>query len=358
MTAKPSVLRVTSRNAAFQQWQALLSNRVKRQRTREFIVQGVRPITLAVEHGWPVHVMIYDISRPLSRWARDMLAASGADRVAMAPELLAELGEKDGVPEMVAVAAIPPDDFSRIPHGQDLLAVAFDRPASPGNIGTLIRSADAFGAHGLIVTGHAADPYDPKSVRASTGSLLTVPVVRAAGHADVTGWARARAATIVGTDEKGEADIADIGLTGPAVIVIGNETTGLSGAWRQACDVIARIPITGAASSLNAAGAATVVLYEAARQRRSLSGRHPVNAQNSLPSGSASTCQRMSPPGSRSTTAPASTSGATAATVTSQWTRFFTVFGSGTAVKSMVRIGMPGTPSRVNQPSFSVTPTP
>jgi TrmH family RNA methyltransferase len=269
MAAKPPALRVTSRNAAFQQWQALLSNRVKRQRAREFIVHGVRPITLAVERGWPVDAMIYDISRPLSQWAQDMLVASGAQRVAMAPELLRELGEKDdGVPEMVAVAAMPPDDFSRISPSADLLAVVFDRPASPGNIGTVIRAADAFGAHGLIVTGHAADPYDPKSVRASTGSLFAVPVVRADSQSDVISWARTWSGAIVGTDEKGEADIADTDLTGPAVIVIGNETTGLSAAWRQACDVVARIPITGAASSLNAAGAATVVLYEAARQRR------------------------------------------------------------------------------------------
>jgi 23S rRNA (uridine2479-2'-O)-methyltransferase len=269
MAAKASVLRVTSRNAAFQQWQALLTNRAKRQRAREFIVQGVRPITLAVERGWPVDTMIYDISRPLSRWAHDVLAASRAQRVAMAPELLRELGEKDdGVPEMVAVGAIPPDDFSRISPSPDSLVVVFDRPANPGNIGTVIRAADAFGAHGLIVTGHAADPYDPKSVRASTGSLFAVPVVRADSHADAISWARTWSAAIVGTDEKGEAGIADTDLTGPTVIVIGNETTGLSGAWREACDVVARIPITGAASSLNAAGAATVVLYEAARQRR------------------------------------------------------------------------------------------
>jgi 23S rRNA (uridine2479-2'-O)-methyltransferase len=275
MTGKAAAaLRVTSRNAAFQQWQALLSNRVKRQRAREFIVQGVRPITLAVEHGWPLDALLYDISRPLSRWAEDMLAASGAQRVAMAPELLRELGEKDeGAPEMVAVAAIPPDDFSRIPVSRrgplsaGLLAVTLDRPASPGNIGTVIRSADAFGAQGLIVTGHAADPYDPKSVRASTGSLFAIPVVRAASHAEVIAWARSRSATVIGTDEKGDHDIADTDLTGPAVVVVGNETTGLSEAWRQACDVMARIPITGAASSLNAAGAATVVLYETARQR-------------------------------------------------------------------------------------------
>jgi 23S rRNA (uridine2479-2'-O)-methyltransferase len=83
----------------------------------------------------------------------------------------------------------------------------------------------------------------------------------------VIAWARSRSAAVIGTDEKGERDIAGTDLTGPAVVVIGNETTGLSEAWRQACDVMARIPITGAASSLNAASAATVVLYEAARQR-------------------------------------------------------------------------------------------
>ena len=269
MVARQPAPQVTSRNAAFQQWQALLSNRGKRQRLGEFVIQGVRPITIAVQRGWPLRVIVYDMSRPLSRWARDMLATSGARQVAMAPGLLRELGEKDGdPPEIVAVAAMPPDDLSRIPPGPDLLAVVFDRPAGPGNIGTLIRSADAFGAHGLIVTGHAADPYDPRSVRASTGSLFAVPVVRTASHADVVRWARDRSATIVGMDEKGETDIAGTELRGPAVIVIGNETAGLSSAWKQACDTLARIPITGAASSLNAASAATVALYEAARQRR------------------------------------------------------------------------------------------
>jgi len=123
------------------------------------------------------------------------------------------------------------------------------------------------------VTGHAADPYDPKAVRASTGSLFAVPVVRLASHRDVLAWAEGqrvagRPITIVGTDEHGDADIDDLDLTGPTLLVIGNETAGLSAGWRDSCDVMARIPIGGAASSLNAASAATVTLYEAARQRR------------------------------------------------------------------------------------------
>jgi TrmH family RNA methyltransferase len=150
--------------------------------------------------------------------------------------------------------------------------VAFDRPAAPGNIGTLVRSADAFGAAGVVVTGHAADPYDPRAVRASTGSLFAVPVVRVPSHADVLAWVaglrdRGVPMRVVGTDETGRVEIAEHDLTGPTILAVGNETHGLSAAWRAACDEMVRIPITGAASSLNAAAAATVALYEAARQR-------------------------------------------------------------------------------------------
>jgi TrmH family RNA methyltransferase len=234
-------------------------------------VQGVRPITLAIEHRWELRALIYDADRPLSSWARETIQKTQTAPVAMATELITELGEKpEDPPELVAVAAIPPDDLARIDVSTDFLGIAFDRPTSPGNIGTLIRSADAFGASGLIVTGHAADPYDPKSVRASTGSLFAVPVVRTAAATDVLSWASSKQIAIVGTDENGTTDIADRDLTGPVLLVIGNETTGLSAAWRDACDVMVRIPITGSASSLNAANAGTIALYEAARQRHAL----------------------------------------------------------------------------------------
>ena len=266
-------MRVTTRNANFQQWQALLTNRTKRQRAGEFLVQGVRPITLAVEHGWPVRHLLYADHRALSGWARDLLERTGATPVAMAPDLIRELGGKDeDAPELLAVVALPADRLDRVPVGPDLLVVVFDRPSTPGNIGTLIRSADAFGASAVVVTGHAADPYDPKAVRASTGSLFAVPVIRADSHRTVLDWVDGLRAgglpvRIVGTDERGAADVADHDLTGPRVVLVGNETTGLSAGWREAADAMVRIPITGAASSLNAATAATVVLYEAARQR-------------------------------------------------------------------------------------------
>ena len=266
-------IRISSPNATFQQWQALLGNRHKRQRAGEFLVQGVRPITLAVRHGWPLRALVYDAGRPLSRWARDTLDQTRAQHVAMTTELIAELGDKPGdPPELVAVAEIPPDDFGRIQKSGTFLGLAFDRPNSPGNIGTLIRSADAFGAGCLIVTGHSADPYDPKSVRASTGSLFALPVIRAEAARTVLAWAE-DTVSIVGTDEDGTADIAGHDLTRPTLLVVGNETTGLSAAWRESCDALLRIPITGTASSLNAASAGTIALYEAARQRGAVGQR-------------------------------------------------------------------------------------
>jgi TrmH family RNA methyltransferase len=282
------VLRVSSRNARFQQWECLLGNRGKRQRTREFLVQGVRPITLAAEFGWRFRALLYDAERPLSGWARTMLRDVPAIRVAMSPCLLAELGEKAAdTPELVAVVEMPDDHLDRIAVGPRFLGVVLDRPASPGNIGSIIRSADAFGADGIIVAGHAADVYDPKAVRASTGSLFALPVVRTPSYREVAAWVAAqreqgRPMVIAGTDEHGDRDVFDVDFTRPTLLVVGTEATGLSSAWRELCDETVRIPMTGAASSLNAANAATAILYEVARQRL-LTRKHRANPPETSP---------------------------------------------------------------------------
>ena len=259
-------IRITSRNARFQQWEALLHNRTKRHRQGEFLVQGVRPITLAIEHGWTIRTLISDGRPRLSSWAGAVWESTTAEQVVMAPDLVAELGEKDEPSELLAVVEMPDDDLSRLdPAG---LTVVFDRPTQPGNLGTLARSADAFGATGLVVTGHAADPYDPRSVRSSTGSLFALTVVRAPSHREVLSWGEPHGIRVVGTDETGSIDVRETDLTGPLLVVVGNETHGMTAAWRDACDPLVAIPMAGSASSLNAATAGSIVLEEAFRQRR------------------------------------------------------------------------------------------
>lgn len=267
-------LRVSVRNAKFQQWETLLHNRTKRHRAGSFLVQGVRPINIAVEHGWTVEALLYDADRSrLSDWARGLLERPHIEQAAVSGPLLAELGEKedDNPPELLAQVAIPQRKLADLETGSDWLGIVIDRPTSPGNVGSLIRSADAFGADAVIITGrNAADPYDPKAVRASTGSLFAVPVVNAASAHEVAEWVRSRPEQpiIVGTDERGELPLSEHDLGGPALIVVGNETTGMSKSWFELVDATARIPMSPkAASSLNAANAGSVALYEAARQR-------------------------------------------------------------------------------------------
>jgi TrmH family RNA methyltransferase len=264
--------RISLRNARFQQLQTLLTNRNKRHRAGQFIVQGVRPVTMAVEHGWEIEALLFDGERRLSQWARDLLAAHPhTEHVKMSPDLLAELAEKDEV-ELLAVVAMQPDTLDRIEAGADFLGVVFDRPTQPGNIGAVIRSADAFGAHGVITTGHSADAYDPKAVRATTGSFFAMPVVRSPSPAAVISWVEERRAAglpmvVVATDEDGDDDVSAFDLTQPVLLLVGSENDGLTRAWRDAADVTLSIPMTGSASSLNAASAASVVLYETRRQR-------------------------------------------------------------------------------------------
>ena len=260
-------LRITRENARFQQWEALLTNRSKRHRTREFLVQGVRPITRAIEEGWTIRALLR-ADGTSSAWADDVWARTRAERVLLSPELHARLSGKDEGAELVAVVEMPEDGVPRLadsarPHGP---VVVFDRPTSPGNIGTLARSADAFGASALVITGHAADPYDPRAVRASTGSLFALTVLRVPGPGPVVEHAHAHGHRIVGTDEEGSA-LGGVDLSGRVLIVVGNETSGLAAGWRAACDDIVSIPMVGTASSLNAAVAGSIVLHEALRQR-------------------------------------------------------------------------------------------
>ncbi len=252
-----------------QTWLSLLTNRAKRHQRASFVVQGVRPISQAVEHAWPLHALLVNSSVPLSAWARDVLRRSRAERHLLEPDLLSQFGQQEHCPELVAIAEMPPDAMSRIEPRSGLVVVV-DRPTQSGNLGSIIRSADAFGADGVVVTGHGVDPYEPAGVRATTGSLFALPTVHAPAPAAVVDWVAEAMpdAQIVGTDEDGEAITSDtVDLTRPTILVLGNETRGMSQAWRTACDLVVRIPMVGAASSLNVANAGSILLYEAHRQR-------------------------------------------------------------------------------------------
>ena len=276
----PRIIRVYSENNLFQYMDTLRRRREKRQHEGVFFLEGVRPINQALAHGWRVVTFAYAPERGLSSWAREILAQSRAEtHVELPAALLAKLSSKSEPSELLALLAMPADDLDRLALAPDLLVVICDRPASPGNLGSIIRSCDALGAHGVIITGHSVDLYDPETISASVGSLFTLPVVRLPSPRALAPWMervreRLGALTMVGCDEAGETRLWEQDFRGPTLLVMGNEKLGMSAAYREHCDVITRIPMAGSASSLNVASATSIFLYEIARQR----GQTPGNA--------------------------------------------------------------------------------
>jgi 23S rRNA (uridine2479-2'-O)-methyltransferase len=274
MGAMSKIVRIYSSNADFQQLEALRRNREKRQKLRLFLVEGVRPINQLLAHGWEVDAFVYERGRDRSDWAEGILARSTARvHYELPPDLMAQLSGKTEPSELLAVAVMPSDDLSRIPLRENLLVLIFDRPSSPGNLGTLIRSGDALRADGLVITGHAADLYDPETISASTGSIFALPAVRVGSPRDLEPWFESLqqqlgGMQLVGSDENGEHLIDALGWSRPTCLVLGNETWGMSAHFRARCDTTIRIPIYGSASSLNVACAASIMLYEIDRQRR------------------------------------------------------------------------------------------
>jgi TrmH family RNA methyltransferase len=268
------LLKISTANTAFQFLETLLRNRTRRHQAGQFVVQGVRAINAALAGGWAIKAFAFPRDRGLSRWATDILENSMAERhFEVVPQLFEVLAGKDDPSELIAVAAMRPDALDRIPVRPETLVVIADRPGSPGNLGTLIRSCDAFGVEGLVVTGHAVDLYDPATIRASVGAFFTVPSVVLRSHHEVAAWLiRLRdvdpTLRVVGTSARATEPLRGLDAGGSIALIVGNETTGMSHAYGELCDLTVSIPMRGTATSLNAAVAASIALYEIDANRR------------------------------------------------------------------------------------------
>lgn len=146
------------------------------------------------------------------------------------------------------------------------LVVVAERIEKPGNLGTMLRTADAAGAHALVVCDRCTDVNNPNVVRASIGTLFTVPVAEAS-TAETLAWLKAYGIRTVAASPHAAQNYTAVDLTRPIAIVVGAEQFGLSDAWMTQADELVRIPMRGQADSLNVAAAATILLYEAVRQR-------------------------------------------------------------------------------------------
>src|SRR5262249_49169627 len=163
--------------------------------------------------------------------------------------------------------------LAELPVPSDAVFVALHAVANPGNLGTVVRTADAAGAAGVILVGAAADPYAPAAVKASMGSLFAVPVAAADDGEELFGWAGAHGVAVLATSGYAEAAHWATDYRPPLAILLGSEGEGLPSGLLERADRAVRIPMVGTAESLNLAVAAGLMLYEARRAALRRDGR-------------------------------------------------------------------------------------
>ena len=177
--------KVFSKNSTYQKFEVLKTNRNKRYRYNEFLVEGVRSLNEAVKNKWNIKSFIYDRNN-LSGWAKEMIANVKTDEnFCLTAELMNDLSNKDDTSELMAIIEMREDKLENVPLSENPFIVLFDRPSNKGNLGTMIRSCDALGADMLIITGHSIDLYDPDVVVSAMGSFFNMPVIRIADNNDL-----------------------------------------------------------------------------------------------------------------------------------------------------------------------------
>lgn len=268
------VQKIVVKDTTFQHLMVLKTNRKKRHRAGEFLVEGVRSIKKAVENRWQIRSLIF-MEGTLSDWANRLLQEIPTEVNYVLPrELMQELSGKSDLSEVLAIVQMKENTLTKEVLSDNPFLVLFDRPSNKGNLGTLIRSCDAFGADGLIVTGHGVDLYDPHVVVSAMGSFFSVPVflIRETNTLrDLFASLKEQFADlrIIGTTAHKEQSVTEVDFTTPVILLLGNETNGLSWSLKEHSDQLCSIPMAAHsyASSLNVSCAASIVMYEVVRQR-------------------------------------------------------------------------------------------
>ena len=241
-------IKIYSRNATYQKFEVLKTNRNKRYKYNAFLVEGVRNINEAIKNNWHIISFIYEDKRPISAWAQSILKTIKTETNYLLPaDLMRDISGKEDTSEILAIVKMRDACLSGIILPEIPLLALFDRPSNKGNLGTIIRSCDSFGIDGLIITGHAVDLYDPNVIAASMGSFFRTPVVREEDNNNLFSYFeflrhRYPGFQIVGTTAHKEKNIDEIDFTLPTILLIGNETDGLSKTLKECSDVLATIP--------------------------------------------------------------------------------------------------------------------
>jgi TrmH family RNA methyltransferase len=253
----------------------LRSLRMRKYREREsrFLIEGIRIVEEALDRGAPLETLVYAPDLLVSDRAQALVEQVAPDRrVALAADVFGSLSDRDRPQGIAAVVQIEDPPLVSLPLDETMLTLVAYQLRDPGNLGAIIRTADAAGVTGLVVVEPAVDLYDPQAVRATMGSLFALPIVRVADESALLAWyAEARQVepelVVIGTSAHARELYYDVNYCRPVVLLLGSERHGLPETMRRPADHLVRLPMAGRATSLNVSAAAAALIYEVVRQR-------------------------------------------------------------------------------------------
>ena len=248
-----------------------LRDRRHRDRQRRFVVEGTRELSCATDSGLALATLYYceELLADGGRRVVDRVAATEADCQPTSRAVFEKMSYRRTPDGILAVAPTPDLRLERLPAADDAVWLIAAGIEKPGNLGAMLRSADAAGVAGVVVADTATDVFNPNVVRASLGTLFTVPVAVATVMA-VRRWLETRGIRTVAASPDAPLAYYEANLRGDVAIIVGSEHTGLDAVWTNSPGQSVRIPMHGRADSINAAMAAAVLLFEACRQRSSV----------------------------------------------------------------------------------------
>ena len=251
-----------------------LWQRKHREREGCFLVEGIRAVEEAMTCGAPVETLVYAPDLLVSERAQALVEqVEPARRLSLSGDVFRTLSDRDEPQGIAAVIRIEDRPLAVIPLSGDLLVIVAHQLRDPGNLGAIIRTADAVGASGVVVVEPSVDLYDPQTVRATMGSLFVLPIVRLEDERTLSAWYKEiRAAglplLVAASSAHGSQAHFDVDYRRPLVLLVGSERYGLPESVRQQADVLVRLPMVGRATSLNVSAATAALVYEIVRQRR------------------------------------------------------------------------------------------
>jgi len=238
--------------------------------TKLFIIEGIRHLARAVEHHAPIESVFLDpsvLSNPFGQKLVRRLRQQGIPGIRLSRELYRDLTlatEPQGIGAVLKQRWFP---LEQLRATRNSLWLAVESIESPGNLGTIIRTAEAAGVDGVLMLNPNCDPYDPATVRATMGSLFSQRLIRSTAP-EFMRWAESKGVSVVASSPTGLMGYQSIGYRFPVALIIGSEKHGLSEQLLGAANFIVRIPMRGGCDSLNAAVAAGVLLFEITGQRK------------------------------------------------------------------------------------------